>query len=173
MVNLKITELDADTSPTIDDLIVTVNAPGSSPVNKKLTLEDVANLYGTWSTWNPTLSNITKGSGTIVSRYIKIGKIIIFRFIFTLAADSAIGTAPNFSLPVTAYDATLNCRGQLNRSGNTTYPAIGVASSATGMSIFCYVGNQSYIYYTNITATVPWTWTTNDSIWVVGEYEAA
>jgi hypothetical protein len=41
MANLKITELDADTTPTADDLIVTVNAPGTTPVNKKITIDNL------------------------------------------------------------------------------------------------------------------------------------
>jgi hypothetical protein len=38
----KITQLTADTSPTTDDLIVTVNDPTGTPTNKKVTLGDVA-----------------------------------------------------------------------------------------------------------------------------------
>ena len=41
MANLKITELTADTSPTSDDLIITVNDVGTTPTNKKVT---IANL---------------------------------------------------------------------------------------------------------------------------------
>jgi hypothetical protein len=36
--DIKITELTEDTSPTSDDLIITVNAPGTSPANRKVTL---------------------------------------------------------------------------------------------------------------------------------------
>jgi hypothetical protein len=38
MANAKITALSADTAPTSDDLIVTVNDAGGSPANKKVTL---------------------------------------------------------------------------------------------------------------------------------------
>jgi len=38
MADTKISDLTADTSPTTDDLIVTVNAPGSSPANRKVTI---------------------------------------------------------------------------------------------------------------------------------------
>jgi hypothetical protein len=38
MADQKISELTADTSPTADDLIVTVNDPGGTPTNKKVTL---------------------------------------------------------------------------------------------------------------------------------------
>lgn len=41
----KVSALDADTAPTSDDLIMTVDAPGTVPVNKKVTL---GNLYKAW-----------------------------------------------------------------------------------------------------------------------------
>lgn len=40
MADQKITALTADTSPTSDDLTVTVNDPGGTPANKKVTLGD-------------------------------------------------------------------------------------------------------------------------------------
>lgn len=41
MTDKKITALTADTGPTKDDLILTVNDPGSTPGSRKVTLEDV------------------------------------------------------------------------------------------------------------------------------------
>lgn len=38
MANLKISELTADTAPTADDLVVTVNDPGGTPATKKATI---------------------------------------------------------------------------------------------------------------------------------------
>jgi len=40
----KITSLTADTSPSVDDLIVTVNDPSGTPVNRKVTLQDLMKL---------------------------------------------------------------------------------------------------------------------------------
>ena len=48
MADSKISALTADTSPTSDDLIVTVNDPGGTPANKKVTL---ANLFFAMQTW--------------------------------------------------------------------------------------------------------------------------
>jgi hypothetical protein len=48
MANIKITELTADTTPTSDDLIVTVNDPGGTPANRKVTL---AKLFAAMQTW--------------------------------------------------------------------------------------------------------------------------
>lgn len=40
MAEVKITELTADTGPTKDDLVLTVNSPGGTPGSKKVTIED-------------------------------------------------------------------------------------------------------------------------------------
>lgn len=44
MADQKITELDADATPTTDDLIVTVDSPGGSPASKKATLGNALKL---------------------------------------------------------------------------------------------------------------------------------
>lgn len=41
MADQKITQLSADATPTSDDLVVTVNDPGGTPVNRKVTLLDI------------------------------------------------------------------------------------------------------------------------------------
>jgi hypothetical protein len=47
MADAKITSLTADTTPTTDDLVVTVNDPAGTPGNKKVTLGDLfTNING-------------------------------------------------------------------------------------------------------------------------------
>lgn len=41
MADTKISELSADTAPSTDDLVVTVNDPGGSPANRKVTLANL------------------------------------------------------------------------------------------------------------------------------------
>lgn len=69
MADSKITGLTADTSPTTDDLVVTVNDPGGTPANRKVT---IANLL-TASTFpngsvvqavNTTTSAVATGTTT-------------------------------------------------------------------------------------------------------------
>lgn len=50
MADTKISGLTADTTPTSDDLVVTVNAPGSSPANRKVTLANLPVAWGTTAT---------------------------------------------------------------------------------------------------------------------------
>lgn len=55
MADQKITQLTEDTSPSSDDLIVTVNDPGGTPTNKKVQL---VNLKSGIATATPTASKI-------------------------------------------------------------------------------------------------------------------
>lgn len=45
MADAKITALTSDAAPTTDDLVVTVNDPGGTPANKKVTLGDILHLF--------------------------------------------------------------------------------------------------------------------------------
>lgn len=58
MADQKITQFTADSTPTSDDLLVTVNDPSGTPANKKVTIGDLTtNLSG-------TAPNLTAGTVT-------------------------------------------------------------------------------------------------------------
>ena len=52
-VDLKISQLTADTSPTSDDLIMTVNDPGGTPASRKVTLANIFAAIGSMGTTVP------------------------------------------------------------------------------------------------------------------------
>lgn len=125
-----------------------------------------------WQTWTPTYTNLTVGNGTVTARYQQIGKLINFRFIFTLGSTSAVGTTPTISMPVTPnnYYALY-----------TTYIADNGVASYTGMSdsfagVFyplAQLTNSTYLGWNYFSATVPFTWGNGDSFGISGSYEAA
>lgn len=82
MADSKITGLTADTTPTVDDLIVTVNDPAGVPANKKVTLGDIKTLMSA----SPTLVTPTIGVATATS----VNKVAI-----TAPATSATLTIAN------------------------------------------------------------------------------
>lgn len=129
---------------------------------------------GTWTTWSPTLGNLTLGNGSVLARYAQIGKVIHYRFAFTLGSTSAVGTNPTFTLPVAEVagyvadaplgEVTLRDDGTAVRNGYVRWSSSGVA-----MVISWDTNNQQ----ASITSTVPFTWATNDVMSCVGTYEAA
>lgn len=125
-----------------------------------------------WTTWTPSLTNLTLGSGTLTGRYRKRAKTLDFHFKFKYGAGSAVGTSPRFNIPsgltlhssyvaledipcatVMLYDSgTANHLGTIRVFDNDTFEIMSVSTAgATPAEI-------------NTTSTVPFTWTTNDVI---------
>lgn len=126
----------------------------------------------TWTTWTPTLSNMTLGSGTSEARYYRVGDTVFWRFRFTLGAGSAMGTDPAISPPVTINTAhqsltlgsvfvsdadAVDWHGNVDRSG-TTLRMRYINAAAN---------------FASITATAPFTWTSGDILDAQGFYESA
>ena len=130
---------------------------------------------GTWTTWTPTLTNLTQGSGSILARYLKRGKTLDYRFRFIYGAGSAVGSSPRFTLPFTPsadYTATNDTigYGTLLDSGLANRQAVVRLVSAATVEVFDVASSGQYAF---ITATAPWTWGSLDSISVSGRIELA
>jgi hypothetical protein len=58
---------------------------------------------GAWSSWTPTVVNMTVGNGTVTAKYTQIGKIVHWRVkVVTGSTTSYTATNATFTLPVTA-----------------------------------------------------------------------
>lgn len=130
-----------------------------------------------WAAYTNTTGGITLGNGTLSSRYQQIGKTVNVEILFTLGSTSAITGTPTFSLPagltakVSSY--TLNGTVSLGDYGAATY--VGLAGNPTGTGIYIAAFNTAGnwgVEAGSISATVPFTWTTNDYIAVKMTYEA-
>lgn len=132
---------------------------------------------GAWRSWTPTLTNMTQGNGTVTARYMRIGRMIAYKFQFTLGSTSTVGTDPTFSVPVTAAaqaELDMNtCR--LTEVGTPTNRFFGWAVGATTSTV--QVGAMEVIVgilsRTQVTATAPFTWGNTDQMFVSGVYEAS
>lgn len=130
---------------------------------------------GGWAAYTPTTSGITVGNGTLQARYAQIGKTVFLEILFTLGSTSAVTGTPNFSIPVTAKVSsyTLNGTVSLGDYGAATY--VGLAGNPTGSGVYIAAFNTAGSWGVeagSISATVPFTWTTNDYIAVKMTYEA-
>lgn len=129
-----------------------------------------------WTSWTPTLVNLTLGNGTVSAKYHRIGRRICWRFKFTLGSTSAVGTLPSFTLPVPAHADYLTTDSFL---GGATLIDTGVAGygglvvcSSGGAPIFLRVGGSGAANVA-VTATAPFTWGTGDVLSANGTYESA
>lgn len=135
-----------------------------------------------WQDWSPSYANITVGNGTVVAKYIQIGKVVHARFRFTLGSTSVVGSSPTVSLPVAANseyanavfsvggiycdDATSTTAGQV--TGDTI-----ISESTTVATPVVRYTDTAAARRVTITATIPFTWTTSDILTMDFSYEAA
>ena len=131
-----------------------------------------------WEDWSPAYTNLTIGNGTVISRFINIGKLVVCHFTFTLGSTSAVGTTPKVSLPVVAasvYVANRNYVGELvldDITGSDFHGPIRLASTSEA-TLLVYDSSGTYLGRAGITATVPFTWATGDIISFTMVYEGA
>lgn len=155
------------TSPKInEDVALTATATELNALDGQM---------GAWTAWTPTITNITTTSGTFNCAYIQIGKTVHCRFSFTLGASSAMGTLPIIELPVTNKSgASIMVPVLIHDAGNTYYTGFAINDQGVSkLAIYMNKADGSYTEFTNITATVPMTWTTNDKLYFSCTYEAA
>ena len=125
-----------------------------------------------WTTWSPTLAGITKGNGTEIARYVKIGKTVIFNYSFTLGSTSAVTGNLSITLPSTAANGAYNVTSWVEDSGVAAYPYF-CAPNTTSVLVFGIITTGTYASAFNTSSTVPFTWGTNDNIRIAGQYEEA
>jgi len=142
------------------------------------TLADIATaLTAAWTTWVPSLTNLTVGTTPLVAKYRRVGKTVDWKLRFAFSAGAAVGTTPTFSLPATpASDYVVSGEflfpgtvwlldsGTRFQQGALRHDSSGVVTLVPWTAINSTGG---------IDATTPWTWATGDSINAYGTYETA
>lgn len=145
---------------------------GSPDRSVKTELDD---LTAAWTTWVPTLTNLTLGNGAVTARYHKVGKTLNYRFKFVLGSTSAVGTTPRFTLPFAvhasyAVNEDVLGWGMLLDTGTTNRAGLAEFFSSTALTIRLTSSTGSF---GDITATAPWTWGTGDALSISGTIELA
>jgi hypothetical protein len=134
-----------------------------------------ASPVGTWTSFTPTINNITVGNGTLSGKYLQIGKIIFVKYKFTFGSTSSITGSPSLGLPFNPASGAggfLTTLVSLTDSGTGTF--IGnVVEDTNLLYIQASVTNASYLSGVAISSTIPFTWTTNDFIDFNISYEVA
>jgi hypothetical protein len=131
-----------------------------------------------WQSWTPTLTNITNVNGTLACKYIQIGKTVFFKFKFTLGSSSAMGTDPQFSLPVTAAAldaATFIGQAMFTDTGTDKYVGAVYLNATTTAKFWAHAADTTWVRTSASppSSTIPYTWASTDIISAQGYYEAA
>lgn len=130
-----------------------------------------SSLGGAWTSWTPTFTNLTVGNGVLSAKYKKLDKTVMVNFSLTLGSTSTVGTDPYWNLPFTPAITYLSPAGYILDSGSATYAIWFNNSGGTTIYPVVQLNNTTYGSTSGITATIPFTWTTNDKItfWIVYE----
>lgn len=128
-----------------------------------------------WTSYTPTLSGCTQGNGTLAFAYSVNGKTTNVRGRFTLGSTSTVTGSVSFTLPTTPIAPGGTAFGfgvSAIVANSTNYTGICLIS---GSSVVIGVSNASGTYTTrnNLSATVPNTFGTGDTIAFSLTYETA
>jgi len=129
---------------------------------------------GAWAAYTPTFVNFTLGNGTITkSRYVQVGKRVVYDVLVTLGTTSSMGTSPTISLPVTG----ANTNTAVTHEGSGTIGAAFYVMSWRLNSTTAAVLLRNYastdVQLLSTSATFPGTWASGNTFSGQIVYEAA
>lgn len=159
----------APSTPAANRSVIYVKSDGLLYCKDDAGQERAATL-GVWTSYTPTMTNLTLGSGTLVGRY-KMLDAATCEFYVSLVWGAGTSLAGDIaiSLPVTARTGGHQTANGFARDTGTTFFVVGcrIQSGATAMDVFCADGTGDR----KVDATNPMTWTTNDELVVKGTVE--
>jgi hypothetical protein len=159
----------------VDTSFVDLKGGTTGQVLAKATNTDLdfiwADKGSTWTTWTPTLTNITLGNGTVTARYQQLGKTVSIYFKFLLGSTSAVSGNPTITLPVNSVYENI-APAYIQDAGTNNYYGIFTVNGGTGTFVMQNVAG-TYPSFAGISSTVPMTWTTNDYLYSNISYEVA
>lgn len=145
-----------------------------------------APLPQAWTSYTPTVTNLTTGDGTLASSYVQFGKTVIYRGRFTFGSTSSVGGVLTVTLPVTAKGSTYATREPLgvgmvfdNNVSETYLTTVIYASTTTvKLTVLTTRSGANPVFNDNsasrdITTGTPIAYATSDIITWEAIYEAA
>lgn len=146
-------------------------------------LRDNMNAIGDpWTAYTPTWTNLTVGNATQNSAYIAAGKLHIIRINLLWGSTTSISGIPEFTLPNSVsvnanYHATFvfGVGSLMDASAGLDYqsPIMRSSSTAARMRFLTVATSGTYAAADQVSATIPFTWTTSDRLSCTVVFEAA
>jgi hypothetical protein len=133
------------------------------------------NGIGEVTTYTPTLTNLTLGNGTMSANYVRVQNYVWGQIKLNFGSTTVMGSTPTFSLPVTGATVLgdITSHVYLLDSGVAFYLASALTSTTAITPIAVNTAGTYLTNSSNFTATVPFTWATNDFISISFSYRTA
>jgi hypothetical protein len=120
---------------------------------------------GAWTSYTPTFTNLTVGNGTLDCEYFQVGKLVFVRISFVMGTTSSMGSGPYFTLPVTSKNVEQGYLGNIYVEDSGVAGYTGVVVFRGSSTALLGIPNVSGTYmggHASFSATIPFTWGTND-----------
>lgn len=132
---------------------------------------------GTYTSYTPTLTNVTLGNGVLNGAYVRIGDVVIGGVHLVFGTTTSVSGLMGISLPFTvaggANSRTLP-RCAFGDPGVNTHWGVGViVENATKIDFYAENVTTTYSYVAATSATVPHTWGNTDELYCGFWYRAA
>jgi len=152
---------------------------GISQTPKALVPTSLVTPFTTWTAFTPTWNNLTVGNASQEARYTQVGKTVSFWVKLELGSTSSVSTEPRMNFPIEARSAAAGQDAQLQYcyidSGTMRYfgTSDGLINTQATFRLHAFNSSTTYLSTSQITSTLPFTWTTGDIIHICGSYEVA
>ena len=143
-----------------------------------LTAATLNTIGAVWETYTPSLSAWTLGNGTLTGRYTRINKFVNVEITFTRGSTSTTtALGPVFGLPIATRTGNIGAFSWFGTaqdvSAGSQFPMSAWPIDPTQIYPVTLGSAGAYVNSFYTSSTTPFTWATNDVLYLQGVYEAA
>jgi hypothetical protein len=123
-----------------------------------------------WTSYAPTVGNMTVGNATVTAGYLEAGKKVEFWIKLVFGSTSVMTASPTFTLPVNAPVRTVVARVLMFDTSAASGSAYKFGSGTNSTTSSLLIRDDASA---SISSTSPFTWATGDEIIISATYEAS
>jgi hypothetical protein len=125
------------------------------------------NSIGAKTAFTPTWGNLTVGNGTVVAHYFDLNDLILWNVELEFGSTTSISGSVTIDYPVAGaatYRAPVGGLVHLDDATGTDYIGALYRNSGTAATVTVLNTTGSYVRYSTLSSTVPFTWATGDRL---------
>lgn len=128
--------------------------------------------------FTPSITSLSIGNGTRTGTYFLQNKVLYFEVTITFGSTTTLGANPDLTLPFAVngfiqFNPILNTTLFFDSSPTGFYIGTVVVITSTTVRFISQTAGGTYVQIQDLSATLPFTWATNDRIILRGQYQIA